>query len=876
MKRIVLVVLMLALLLPTLAGVSLATEEQAIRPYVLLNWSGVEEGRFDNVYGMAYMSYKEIDGVLAVRYGGETEIDRIAARMKADMNDRPEGMRWINFAPPSSFMMRPLAKDVLFMEDGVEAVRTWLEEFLTEYKAIGGKLDGLMLDFEYFDAEFWYLNEKYYSGGANNREIYNQIVANPMYQEKLRPMLVERGFKFYPTDGGTSEIYGIYPNAGEEYGPSRRIWDACTRNLISQYLNEAVYEPVIKYYPEASVNDYTTRDTYAWLKEVDEGGGEMYLGGNRYKVGNSSNNNTYSYAPVLTYDYAGGQDYIYNKMPGYNKTAYEDDSYNMAMWDVNLCKYMYASTPEEKITMWFAFYYYNEERTGSTSHSPYYAEAIFHMGLLDPYPFFGFIVPNHNDRLTTTEDYNQAVQVSSEILHELTRVVGAADRKPIQTPANWNNGYLLSGMTAGGKAYWRITPDTTDGMTVEKFKISKAGEDPTFSINGQTIRFPGGKIIEDGEIPEIGTCGYWVQTDMDERPVVSNIADRYAQYPSFMENFDRYEIGTKLESKLIRPEKTWEIWSMTDSTCEVMADPANSENKMLGINGLVSLKNVRMPQNLTAGDDYAKQQLWELSFILPEGMNADGDLRMFGISSEVGGDTGLKIQNGKVYYDLNGTYTEIPNVTLKAGKRYIAQREVDFRKDGAYTSTYRIYEGKSLVAVAKDVPMAKMTLPVTGISISCNNVIGNPILLDDYKLYPVGLTAQFEVYNASTGILIADQTAPQEGNVAYRLSWLNGSNSAELATVMAAYYDGDGNLLGNEPVKIVKMLPGWDGVVTGIVENREAQQTVRLYLQLGPVEADQSRADRNMDLYLAIGIILGLVVLATAVAVIVILKKKRK
>ncbi len=873
MKRFLLFMLALVLVLPMLTGVSLATEPQVNRPYILLNWSGVEEGQFDNVYGMAYMSYKEIDGVLAVRYGGETEIDKIAARMKADLNDRPEGMRWINFAPPSSFMMRPLAKDVLFMEDGVEAVRTWLEAFLTEYKAIGGKLDGLMLDFEYFEAEFWFLHEKHYATG--NTQVYNQIVENPMYAEKLRPMLVERGFKFYPTEGGVSEIYSIYPGSGAEYGTSRRIWDACTRNLISQYLNEAVYEPLLKYYPEADVNDYTTRDTYAWLKETDEGGGEMYLGGNRYKVGNSSNNNTYSYAPVMTYEYAGGQDYIYNKMPGYNKAIYEDDAYNMAMWDVNLCKYMYASTPEEKITMWFAFYYYNEDRAGSTSHSPYYAEAIFHMGLLDPYPFFGFIVPSHNDRLTTTEEYNQAVQVSSDILHELTRVVGNADRKPIQTPANWNNGYLLSGMTAGGKAYWRITPDTTDGMTVEEFKISKDGEDPAFSINGQTILFPGGKIIEDGKISEIGTCGYWVQTEADVQPVTINIADRYAKYPSFTENFEQYEVGTKLDSTLVRPEKTWEIWAMPGIDSVIMEDPAQPGNRVLAIRDITSLKNVRLPQNITAGDNFAKQQMWEVTVTLPEDMGADAEVRLFAISSDTfNDDGGIKIAGTKVLYDQSGAYAEMAGVELIPGNTYTFKRELDFR-NGEFTSSYYVYDvsGKQ-VGAAKTVPILKMPLPITGISITCNNVLGDPVLIDDYKLYPVGLTTDFEVYNAANGILYEDQTAAQTGSSAYRLSWLNGSNKTEIATVMAAYYDAEGNLVADEPVKIVEMLPGWDGVITGIVEKPDADQSMRLYLKTGPIYADlPADVGESQTVYWIIFGVMGLLMVA---AVVIMLRNRKR
>ena len=856
------------------------TVVEGVKPFYLLNWSGVEEGLFANVDAPLYFSCTEVrDGVPIIKYNNIYDIKELAQMVKAEFDSRPEGMRWINFAPPSSYVLKSSAKDVLFMEEGVAQLKAWVDEFLAEYKAIGGKIDGLMLDFEYFDAEYWFLYTKHYT---QNMRIYLNIANNPVYTEKLRPMLEERGFKFYDNvTEYTPEIFGIYPNAGEEYDGSRRIWDACTRNLISMYLNEAVYEPALKHFPNISVNDYTTRDMNAWFKEVDEGGGPMYLGGNRIKIGNSSNNNTYSYAPVITQPAAGGASYQYSMVPGYNKTAYEDDPYNMAMWDVNLCKYMYSSTPEKEITMWFAFYYYNEERPGSTSHSPYYAEAIIHMGLLDPDPFFGFIVPGHNDRLTTGEEYNNAIQVSSDILTELTRIVGAEDRKPIETPANWNNGYLLSGMYAGGKNYWRITPDTTDGMTLEAFLISKDGEDPTFSINGQTITFPGGKIIEDGEISEIGTCGYWVETPAEmTMPTVTNIPNRYEAYPSFREHFDSYITGTKFNSDMSLLPKVWEVWALNESLCEIVEDPTNTNSQMLALNGLVSLKNVYMPGNLTAGDSYAKQQMWEVSFILPEGINDGAEIRLFNIfSAGSNDDCGLKIQDGKVFYDQAGTYVELTGVTLETGKKYTAKRELDFRVTDGHLSSYYVYDSEgNLIGEAKNVPMVKkIALPIDGIGLSCNNVIGDPVLLDDYKLYPVGLTAEFEVYNADTGILLSDQTSLQDGDGAYRLSWLNGSDTAVTKVVVAAYYDANGNLVEEKVIKTVEMLPGWDGVETDIVENPTEGQTLKLYMQ----NADSNDCggigggDDAESLGLILGIAGGAVVLIAAVVVVLILIKKK-
>ena len=89
---------------------------------------------------------------------------------------------------------------------------------------------------------------------------------------------------------------------------------------------------------------------------------------------------------------------------------------------------------------------------------------------------------------------------------------------------------------------------------------------------------------------------------------------------------------------------------------------------------------------------------------------------------------------------------------------------------------------------------------------------------------------------------------------------------------MAAYYDKDGNLVADEPVKIVEMRPGWDGVVTGIVENRVEDMTVRLYLQTGPIQAEQTDRGESPVMYWAIFAIMGLLIVATVILLI----KRRK
>ena len=90
---------------------------------------------------------------------------------------------------------------------------------------------------------------------------------------------------------------------------------------------------------------------------------------------------------------------------------------------------------------------------------------------------------------------------------------------------------------------------------------------------------------------------------------------------------------------------------------------------------------------------------------------------------------------------------------------------------------------------------------------------------------------------------------------------------------MAAYYYKDGNLLADEPIKIVEMRPGWDGVVTGVVENTEEDCTVRLYLKLGSIYADMpAGGGTSRTVYWALFGVMGLLI----VGVIGLLIKRRK
>ena len=170
---------------------------------------------------------------------------------------------------------------------------------------------------------------------------------------------------------------------------------------------------------------------------------------------------------------------------------------------------------------------------GSYSETVYYAETMFHLGLATDEPFIGYIVASEEEKRLGYGGYgyNACIEIFDDILKELTKVAGYSDRTPIRYPSDWNDKYILSGMYAGGRNIWRLTPEMAqliaEGKTLETFQINAA--DPTFKIDGLTISFPQGSIITTGEINgkksdgtpvTAGSCGYWIETPANVQPVI--------------------------------------------------------------------------------------------------------------------------------------------------------------------------------------------------------------------------------------------------------------------------------------------------------------------------------------------------------------------
>ena len=859
MKKYLAFVLACAILLPLLSGCAVfaaetTSKEYTAEPFLAAGGTFTHGGRFANMYDYYMVTFQfEEDQIF---FGGKTpeKLEAAAEKMKAYMDNLPEGIRLLR----PHYTHKALGLDpeaVIYLDKGVDKAKAAVTAFLEKYHSIGGKLSVMNVDSEYVGLSSYYISQAL----EKDPLLFNKIVTHPNYATEVRPLLEERGFQFCSNDSPyTTEIWAVFDKSGEEYAQSRAIWDRVMAIRLRKYINEIFYEPLMQYYPDAVMFDYQCTDTYAWHKELNGYGEVVHIGGNAMKGGNASYLNSYAFAPSDTFYVNTKKEPVYKKPFAYNNAIYADLPFKMFLWDANRFKNMYVATDTKKITACLAEYDYNTERKGSSSNTPYYTETFYHIGMLNPEPFLLYV---YHKRFDTEDAYFYRLQVIEEILNELTRVAGYSDRKPIVLPTNWNNSFVISGMYAGGRNIWRITPDTTNGVTKETFRIEAA--DPTFYIDGQTVTFPGGRIIEDSAISVVGTCGYWVETDADVVPVIQNEADRYEKYPAYFDSFENYKPGTVINYSTALPAKTWEVTDKSKQSVVAVEDKNAPGNQVLAVTGTASLQNFQLPPNITAADSYAKRQVWELTVTLPEVMPAEGAVILLRSDN----DGGFKITADKVCYDQNGEYVEMTGVKLTPGGKYTVKRVLDFTGAEAFSSCYYLYdaEGKQ-VGCAENVEMKKFNLPVQKIGFGCENLGANTAYFDDYKLYAVGFAADFELYGAKLGMQITDITAAQTGEIAYRYSWMNASDKTETVQIVAQTLDGEGNVTSETIIQELTMLPGWDGVETGIYDAGETATV----LAVKPVEEA-----KGSGLLLYIAIAAAVVLAASAAAVIVVAKKKK-
>ena len=189
------------------------------------------------------------------------------------------------------------------------------------------------------------------------------------------------------------------------------------------------------------------------------------------------------------------------------------------------------------------------------------------------------------------------------------------------------------------------------------------------------------------------------------------------------------------------------------------------------------------------------------------------------------------VKGGKLYYasgevdeEEELVYTELMDITPGTYK-FKRLMNFHFMEKAIYSDFIVMDDSGSELAKAEDVPAPAFKY-ITEIGFAVEKA-DKAVIVDDFKIYLTSAAADFSVYDARSG-RNAELDETRNRSTAYRLSWLNASTTLQTATIKA---DITANGTTTTTVlKEVKMIPGNDGVETGIVEIKEGE-TVKVYME---------------------------------------------
>lgn len=320
-----------------------------------------------------------------------------------------------------------------WMDHGVATVKARMETFFSAYKAAGGKLDVLILDYE---------------AGISNWQLSNESAAAIQNDPRTAALLKSLGIT------SMADVMNVQTHEFVK-------WNDAMSDLMNKALNTAIFDVAKKYFPDVRSSNY---DSYAMTKEnlVPELNGNLMTPPSHAGTTN---------APVLY-----GQMGNLSSAQLVDGQAYGNSKLAVLRWQVNLLRSINLSSADGA-TPWISY----ESYTGSQlKNSAYYDELIYQLAMSGAKEFLVWN-PKPYQGGQNPADWSSDAQAKAldAALADVNAHLGDGPRTVV-TPKlmAWDSNLVVSGVQVGDKVEWRVS--APEGMT--QVKIAETGQ--VVDLNG--------------------------------------------------------------------------------------------------------------------------------------------------------------------------------------------------------------------------------------------------------------------------------------------------------------------------------------------------------------------------------------------------------
>ena len=454
-----------------------------------------------------------------------------ARKMKSYFDSVPDGKRAIN--PLHS--LAPIRNNIenhYWYDKGIAIFKEQMDELFYYYKRFGGKtINNVLCDLEY-GCSVWYIENKSLRNKIDIEVLYDEIIADPRYETEIRPSIIDYGITLYEGDDH-NELYNMYANRNlyEPNDPRKKdvyLGIRWADERMGMYIDQ-IYEVYKNHFPDIKFSDYecslSSQPNY-----VTTAHGHMYglfsepipMEERTLDDGVGTHSAFQNYCAIRS-------GLVNNPPPEYPYDKYVSTPFNGILYQLISAQNVVTYLEGTKIQPWVGCWSYDYGGTNPAAATDYYYELVYHLGMANPDPFLFYNYENGN--------YGLADNLKlSELMHVLDDLAGFEDRKTLITELTpWDSHYILSGMYAGGKNIWRITPDLfVNDMTIEKFQVK---DNPlTFQIAEQVVEFPEGSYIYETK-EGCSEVGYWVISPAGTKPTETRLANvKQADKPNYVFN----------------------------------------------------------------------------------------------------------------------------------------------------------------------------------------------------------------------------------------------------------------------------------------------------------------------------------------------------